>query len=101
MKYAHEILELLETYPRRSFRVMEVVRYATLGRPLPPRQREAARKAVQRALDALIENGTAEIRRPAMGPGTYAEYGISGLHVPLVGHEPAKSGTRSGTIAAG
>jgi len=99
MKYAHEVLELFQAYPMRSFRVMEIVRYATRGRYLPAREREAARKAVQRALDALIQNETIQIAVPAAGRGAFAQYSL--FHVPLVGHEGEKSGTRSGTIAAG
>lgn len=92
MKYAHEVQELFEAYPMRSFRVMEIVRYATGGRRMSPRDREAARKAVRRALDALIETGTVMISRPADDQGSYAEYCMSHLR----DMRPEKVGHRVG-----
>ncbi len=38
----------------RSFRMIEFVRHVTRGRALEPRERDAARKAVQRVLDAAL-----------------------------------------------
>ena len=77
MKYAMEVMDLLETYPQRSFRVVELVRHATRGRALEVRERAAARKAVQRVLDAFIDTGLVEIVVPATTPGSYAEYGMA------------------------
>lgn len=77
MKYAHQVLELMECYPERSFRVGELVRYATGGRPLTDAGREAARKAVRRVLDAFIESGHVVITTPAEVSGASAEYSMS------------------------
>jgi len=77
VKYAHEVLDLMETYPARSFRVGELVRHATRGRPLTATEREAARKAVKRVLDALIATGTVSVTQPAEVSGASAEYSVS------------------------
>ena len=77
MRFGVEVMELMEAYPERSFRVVELVRYATRGRPLSPSEREAARKAVKRLLDALIASGFVVISRPASASGSAAEYSMS------------------------
>ncbi|MPS30510.1 MAG: hypothetical protein E2576_14360 [Alcaligenaceae bacterium] len=77
MKYAHEVLELFQAYPDRSFRVMEVVRYAAGGRCRDPREREAARRAVHRVLAALLRNGTVVVSQPAQTNGGFALYSVS------------------------
>jgi len=77
VKYAMEVMDLLETYPQRSFRVVELVRHATRGRALDVRERAAARKAVRRVLDAFIDTGLVEVVVPATTPGSYAEYGMA------------------------
>ncbi|WP_141243360.1 hypothetical protein [Bordetella genomosp. 1] len=77
MKFAMEVMELLEAYPLRSFRVVELVRHATRGRALEARERAAARKAVQRVLDAFIDTGLVVVVVRATTPGTYAEYGMA------------------------
>lgn len=77
MKYAHEVLDLMGAYPMRSFRMIELVRHVTRGRSLEPRERDAARKAVQRVLDALVEVGSAQVSAPAAGRGAFAEYSVS------------------------
>ncbi|QDJ44815.1 hypothetical protein CBR71_02820 [Bordetella hinzii] len=77
MKYAHEVLDLMEAYPARSFRVGELVRHATRGRPLTAAEREASRKAVKRVLDALIATGAVAVVQSAAVPGASAEYSMS------------------------
>lgn len=79
MKYAHEVSDLMEAYPARSFRVGELVRHATRGRTLTAAEREAARKAVKRVLDALIGMGTVSVTQPAEVSGASAEYSVSGF----------------------
>lgn len=60
MKYASEVLHLMRPYPGRAFRMAQLVRDASGGRPLSPRQTEAVRKGVRRVLDHLIETGQVE-----------------------------------------
>ena len=77
MKYAHEVLELFQAYPDRSFRVIELVRHATGSRYREPREREAARRAVHRVLAALLRNGTVVVSQPAQANGGFALYSVS------------------------
>ena len=92
MKYAHEVMELMEAYPARSFRVGELVRHATRGRALTAAEREAARKAVKRVLDALIATGAASITQPAEVSGASAEYSVSRFR----DMKPTKAGQEAG-----
>ncbi|EFF76085.1 hypothetical protein HMPREF0004_2570 [Achromobacter piechaudii ATCC 43553] len=90
MKYAHEVLDLMGAYPMRSFRMLELVRHVTRGRTLEQRERDAARKAVQRVLDALVEAGSVQVSTPASARGTFAEYSVShkwDVRAPKVGRE--------------
>jgi hypothetical protein len=68
VKYAHEILGLMRPYPGTEFRMAQLVREASGGRALTPRQMEAVRKGVKRVLDHLIETG--HVQR--VGGGTRA-----------------------------
>ncbi|WP_419342784.1 hypothetical protein ACM1PE_06925 [Achromobacter sp. PD1] len=77
MKYAHEVMDLMGAYPMRSFRMIELVRHVTRGRTLEPRERDAARKAVQRVLDALVAAGSVQVSAPAAGRGAFAGYSVS------------------------
>lgn len=79
MKYANEVIELMEAYPMRSFRVGELVRHVTKGRPLTAAQKAAARKAVKRVMDALVEHDAVLIVRAAAVSGEAAEYSVSRL----------------------
>lgn len=74
MKYAREVIDLLETYPARSFRVGELARHATAGRKLTRAERESSRKAVRRVLDVLLASGTAVMSARAQTSGAPAEY---------------------------
>lgn len=60
MKYAHEILGLMQPYPGRAFRMSQLMREASRGMPLTARQKEAVRKGVKRVLDHLIDTGHVE-----------------------------------------
>jgi hypothetical protein len=77
MKYAREVIDLMSCYPGRSFRVGELARHATRGRALAQSERESARKAVKRVLDALISTGTVVITQAAEVSGASAEYSVS------------------------
>lgn len=83
MKYAHEILGLMRPYPGREFRMAQLVRDASAGRSLTPRQVEAVRKGVRRVLDHLIETGQVE---RVGGETKSAAYVWRGL-----GHEVSRS----------
>lgn len=77
-------------YPMRSFRMLELVRHVTRGRILEPRERDAARKAVQRVLEALVAAGSVQVSAPATARGTFAEYSVShkwDTNPPKVGRE--------------
>lgn len=92
MKYAYEVMDLMEAYPTRSFRVGELVRHATRGRPLSAAERESARKAVKRVLDALIAIGVVAITQPAEVSGASAEYSVSRFRDMM----PPKAGQEAG-----
>ncbi|WP_313624103.1 hypothetical protein [Achromobacter sp.] len=81
MKYATEVLDLLGTYPKRDFRMMEIVNYI-LGDNKNRQDREAARKAVTRVLQAM-ENGGSLIRiAPIHERGGYATYRLKSYAIP-------------------
>ncbi|RIJ02275.1 hypothetical protein DXK93_18635 [Achromobacter sp. K91] len=85
-------MDLMEAYPARSFRVGELVRHATRGRLLAAAEREAARKAVKRVLDALIATGAVSITQPAEVSGASAEYSVSRFR----DMDPTKAGQEAG-----
>lgn len=75
MLHAEKIIELLEPYPGRAFRMSEIVRYVSSGRSLDLKGRRAMRKAVLRVLAALADSQHVEIRPPRAvlgGPAFYA-----------------------------
>lgn len=71
MKYAAELIGLMAPYPGRPFKMDALVRHSTGARPLTDREREAARKAVRRALQALIEAGTVQQQSDAPKSAAY------------------------------
>ncbi|WP_368641750.1 hypothetical protein ABRZ08_13095 [Castellaniella ginsengisoli] len=79
VKYANEVIELMEAYPMRSFRVGELVRHVTRGRSLSVSEKAAARKAVKRVMDALVEHDAVLLVRAAEVSGAAAEYSVSRL----------------------
>ena len=78
MKYGREVLELMRPHPNRYFSMAQIIRVASRGKELSPRQYEAMRKGVRRVLEQLIESG--QVRRE--GGGRAALYAWHGL-----GHE--------------
>lgn len=75
MKFAREVIELLEPYPGREFKMAHIVRYVTNGRALSLKERRAMRKCVLRVVAALAESGTVVVRPPLPvrgGPAFYA-----------------------------
>lgn len=74
MLYAHEVIDLMAAYPGRDWRMVEVIRYVARGRELQLREREAIRKAVRRALEALSDAGMVLVRPPSKRRGGYACY---------------------------
>lgn len=94
MRYMREVEEMLGAYPSKSFRVMDIVKYATRGRYLPGRERESARKAVQRALDSLIQRGLVTVDSPAATRGAFALYKMSHL----VGHSTTQASAKAGQV---
>ncbi|CAJ48916.1 putative phage protein [Bordetella avium 197N] len=83
-------MDLMGAYPNRSFRVGELVRHVTHGRHLEARERDAARKAVQRVLDALVSAGSVQVAASAEQRGGYFSYSVShkwDIRPPKVGQE--------------
>lgn len=90
MKDAHEVMDLMGRVPDGSFRMLSLVRHVTCGWTLEPRERDAARKAVQRVLDAIVAAGSVQISSRAAGRGAFAEYSVShkwDMSPPKVGRE--------------
>lgn len=74
MKYVGELIGFMGAYPGREFRMSELVRHVSRAGSLTLKQRRAMRKAVLRAIEALIGTGTV-LRRPATAKrGGYAKY---------------------------
>ncbi len=57
MKYAEEVIELMECYPGREFRMAQIVRHVAKGRAIPLAQRHAIRQGVTRVLAQLCSVG--------------------------------------------
>lgn len=72
MKYAHEVMDLLASYPGRDFRMEQVVRYVA-GPSLDQRKRRAVREAVRVVLGQLAESGCV-IVTPSTRRGSFALY---------------------------
>lgn len=64
MKYAKEVIELMEPYPGRDWKMAELVNYVAGGRITHVRERNAARQAVLRVIDSLSASGQV-IKRPS------------------------------------
>lgn len=71
MKYAKEVIELLEPYPGRHFRMGDIVRYVAPHATGHERQR--VRKGVLRVLESLVDSGHVRIE-PAVRRGGFATY---------------------------
>lgn len=72
MKYATEIIGLMECYPGRRFKMAELVRTVRPGAAGPERQR--VRNGVLRVLEALRASGTVEREEPKADRGGFALY---------------------------
>ncbi|ETD72988.1 hypothetical protein V757_01010 [Pelistega indica] len=69
MKYADEVIELLSSYPHKTFRVKTIVNYINPKK----RERRSTTRQVQRVLESLAEMGNIEVKvRDKLGGG--AEY---------------------------
>lgn len=66
MKYAAEILGLMPAYPKRKWKMAELVREVLRGQPTCIKRRNAARQSVLRVLNALEESG--QISKEQVGP---------------------------------
>ncbi len=57
MKYAEEVIELMECYPGREFRMAQIVRHIANGKEVPLAKRHAIREGVKRVLTQLCATG--------------------------------------------
>lgn len=57
MKYAREVIDCMSAHRGREFRMGELVRYCC-GNRITGKERHAARMAVLRVVEVLIESGT-------------------------------------------
>lgn len=97
MKYASEVIDLMAAYPGRPFRLGEAVRHVSMGRALTRQERTRIERGVQRAMQALEEVGSVEIREAA--PGCHGREYLWRVTNPS--HRPHKPVTHSVTMAAG
>lgn len=58
MKYAREVIDCMSAHPGREFRMGELIRYCCGN--IKGKERHAARIAVMRVVEALVECGTAK-----------------------------------------
>jgi len=72
MKYAAEIINLMGAYPGRDWRMLHLVRYVC-PKPKSIQERRAVRKAVLRAVQAIVETGVVTYHPPKRR-GCYAVY---------------------------
>ncbi|MES2187966.1 MAG: hypothetical protein V4505_25670 [Pseudomonadota bacterium] len=73
MLYARELIELMQPYPGRRFKMRQLVGYVMRSGRDDPKAKAAARQAVLRALDSLAYTGHVEITGAAARGGG-AEY---------------------------
>lgn len=64
MKFAREVIDLLASMPERDFRMKEILNHVNGQHPIAPGAETAARRAVERALQALVETGSVVVVRP-------------------------------------
>ena len=74
MKFAKDVIELMQSYPGRQFRMIEIVRYVANGRRLALSERRSMRKGVLRVLESLAESGIVLIDPPRFHRGAPAFY---------------------------
>lgn len=97
MKYASEVIDLLGAHPQRDFRMMEIVNYI-LGSGTNRKQRESARKAVKRVLEAMEESGSITKMPSPYERGGYSTYRI--VSSAIYEAEPTKFGALGETSHA-
>jgi len=73
LKYGREVIELMEAYPGRRWRMIEIVRQCAGGRQPAAAEWERMRKSVRRVLEQLQGSGHITIDAP-QGNGAYASY---------------------------
>lgn len=76
MKYASEVIDLLGAHPHREFRMMEIVNFA-IGSGKPRKEREAARKAIARVLEAMESSGSITKTPSPYLRGGYSTYKLN------------------------
>lgn len=74
MKFAREVIDLLASMPERDFRMKEILNHVNGQHPIAPGGEKSARKAAERALDALIANGSVVVVRPFSNQRAWAYY---------------------------
>lgn len=63
MKYASEILDLLESQPDQQWRMRHLVEHVTAGAEITKKEFNSTRTAILRLMNALEESGQVEKRR--------------------------------------
>lgn len=74
MLYAGDLIGFMGAYPGREFKMSHLVRHVVAGRKLTLKERNAVRRAVLRALDALVVAGTVLKHPPSARRGGYVKY---------------------------
>lgn len=69
LRYAREVIELLAAFPGREWKMRDVVRHVSRGRPTSKQERERYRKGVRRVMEALVEARVVQYK-PARPGGT-------------------------------
>lgn len=97
MKYASEVIDLMAAFPGRSFRLMELVRHVSGGRPLSATEKTRLQRGIQRAMAALEEAGSVVIS-PSEGAWHGFEYQ---WRVTISSHQAPNYVTKVVTMGAG
>lgn len=72
MKYADKVQSLMAAYPGRTFRMVEIVRFAC-PRPTCKQERNRVREGVRIVLDELVRVGVV-VKRDAINHGSFATF---------------------------
>ena len=72
MKYAHEVMDLMATYPERRFKMRQIINH--VAPRADQRHRAVVRTGVWRVLIALEETGHIASSREEVANGAHAEY---------------------------
>lgn len=71
MKYAGQVISLMESNPRTEFRMAQIVRYVLTAKRLPSSRRNAVREGIRRVLVQLREAGHVEYISEGSKTGFY------------------------------